>query len=141
MRRRSRVELDPKFRRLMQRLDKDLTEPLKREIAASGEKVFREATLRVPVDTGELRDSIGFRVGAFSAEVGFDPKRFRAKWRRAGWRAHFTHNGTKGSAKHNIPPQPPRPFLRDAFDANKREIQEQHRKAVATVLRKAGGDG
>jgi len=138
---RRRVELDPKFRRLMQRLDKDLTDPLKKEIAASGEKVFREAVLRVPVDTGDLRDSIGIRIGAFSAEVGFDPKKFRAKWKRAGWRALFVHNGTKGSEKRNIPPQPARPFLRDAFEANRREILERQRKVVADVLKKAGGDG
>lgn len=134
---RSRTELDPRFRRLMQRLPSAMVEPISAEIARSAILVAAEATARVPVDTGALRDSIGIRTTKTSAEVGFDPKRFRRKWKKAGWRAVFIEKGTKGSPKRNIPAQPPRPFLRPAFEAHKRQILERHRAAVAAVLTRA----
>jgi HK97 gp10 family phage protein len=154
---RSRAELDPKFRRLMQRLDRDMVDPLKREIAASGRKVYEDAFGNVPVDTGDLRDALGFRMGSagLAAEIGYDPKAFKAKWRKAGWRAHFVHNGTQGykagerrrsgrtstRVAKDIPARPARPFLRDAFDKNREEILQRHRAAVAEVLKKASNDG
>lgn len=134
---RSRTELDPRFRRLMQRLPQALTDDLSTEIARSALLVAAEAAARVPVDTGALRDSIGMRVTRTSAEVGFDAKRFRRKWKKAGWRALFVEKGTKGSPKHNIPPQAARPFLRPAFEANRQQILQRHQAAVAAVLRKA----
>lgn len=134
---RSRTELDPRFRRLMQRLPDSITDSITAEIHRSAILVAAEATARVPVDTGALRDSIGIRTTKTSAEVGFDPKRFRRKWKKAGWRAKFTELGTKGSPARNIPAQPARPFLRPAFEANKRQIMERHRAAVAAVLNRA----
>ena len=134
---RSRTELDPRFRRLMQRLPEAMTDPLARAIAESAQAVWADAVVRVPVDTGDLRDSVGLRVTATSAEVGFSAKRFRREWKRAGWRARFVELGTKGHAARNIPPQPPRPFLRPAFEANRRWIMERHRAAVARVLARA----
>jgi HK97 gp10 family phage protein len=134
---RSRTELDPKFRRLMQRLPQSITDDLSVEIARSAVLLAAEAAARVPVDTGALRDSIGIRVTPTSAEVGFSSKRFRRKWKKAGWRAVFVEKGTKGSAKRNIPPMAPRPFLRPAFEANRREILDRHRLAVSRALQRA----
>lgn len=134
---RSRTELDPRFRRLLQRLPDAMVEPISAEIARSAVLIAAEATSRVPVDTGALRNAIGIRTTKTSAEVGFDPKRFRRKWKMAGWRAKFTELGTKGSAKRNIPAQPARPFLRPAFEANRQQILQRHRAAVAMVLTKA----
>jgi HK97 gp10 family phage protein len=134
---RSRTELDPRFRRLMQRLPAALAAPISAEIRRSAVRVMAAAVARVPVDTGDLKKSIGMRVTGTSAEVGFDPKRFRRNWKRAGWRAKFTELGTKGSASRNIPPQPPRPFLRPAFESNRQEIIQRHRRAIAAVLSRA----
>jgi HK97 gp10 family phage protein len=134
---RSRTELDPRFRRLMQRLPDSITDSISAEIAQSAILIAADASSRVPVDTGALRDSIGIRTTKTSAEVGFDPKRFRRKWKRAGWRAKFTELGTKGSVKRNIPAQAARPFLRPAFEANRQEIMRRHRAAVAQVLHRA----
>lgn len=137
--RRSRVEMDPKLRRLFQRLDKDISDPVTREIAASAEQVFRETVPTIPVDEGDLRDSLGLRIRPFSAEIGFDPKRFAAKWRKAGWRAHFIHNGTKGAPDRNIPPLAPNPFLRNVWDRLKDALLQRQRQAVAEALKKASG--
>jgi HK97 gp10 family phage protein len=121
----------------MQRLPDEMTDPIGRVIAESAEAVWADAVSRVPVDTGELRAAIGIRTTATSAEVGFDPKKFRTQWKRAGWRAWFVEKGTKGAPKRNILPMRDRPFLRPAFEANRRWIMERHRAAVAAVLRRA----
>jgi HK97 gp10 family phage protein len=134
---RSRTELDPRFRRLMQRLPGEITDTISQAIADSTEAVWADAVTRVPVDTGDLQNSIGKRVTATSGEVGFDPKKFRREWKRAGWRAVFVEKGTKGSPRRNIPPQPARPFLRAAFEANRRWIMERHAKAVRDTLARA----
>ena len=134
---RSRTELDPRFRRLMQRLPDAITDPIAAVIAESAQAVWADAVARVPVDTGALRESIGIRTTPTSAEVGFSSKRFRRQWKHAGWRAKFVELGTKGSPAHHIPPMPPRPFLRPAFEANRRWILERHRAAIARVLDRA----
>lgn len=139
MARRSRVEMDPKLRRLLQRLDSDIAAPVQREIAESGHRLFDETARNIPQDTGDLRRSLGLRLSGFSATVGFDRRSFPSQWGGAGWRAHFVHNGTKGSAEHNIPPMPPRPFLRNAWDRLKAEILERQRKAAAAALRLGSG--
>lgn len=134
---RSRTELDPRFRRLMQRLPDSITEDLSAEIARSAILVAADAAARVPVDTGALREAIALRTTRTSAEVGFSPKLSRRKWKKAGWRAKFVELGTKGSPKHKIPPMAARPFLRPAFEANKQQILQRHRAAVAAVLSRA----
>lgn len=134
---RSRTELDPRFRRLMNRLPDDMTDPISKAIAESTEAVWADAVTRVPINTGELQRSIGKRVTPTSGEVGFSSKRFRREWKKAGWRALFVENGTKGSPAHNIPPQPARPFLRPAFEANREWIMQRHRRAVAETLARA----
>lgn len=134
---RSRTELDPRFRRLMNRLPDTMTDPISKAIADSTEAVYLDAYQRVPVDTGDLRDSIGKKITPTSGTVGFHYKTFRVQWRKAGWRAKFVELGTKGSAKRNIPPMPPRPFMRSAFEANRRWIMERHRAAVAQTLARA----
>lgn len=134
---RSRTELDPRFRRLMQRLPGAMTDPLARTIAESAQAVWADAVVRVPVDTGALRESVGIRTTPTSAEVGFSSKRFRKEWKKAGWRAKFVELGTKGSARRNIPPMASRPFLRPAFEVNRQWILQRHRAAVAAVLNRA----
>ena len=100
-------------------------------------RLAADASARVPIDTGALRDSIGVRITKTSAEVGFDPKRFRRKWKKAGWRAVFVEKGTKGAPGRNIPPMAARPFLRPAFEANRQQILERHRAAVVRLLHQA----
>lgn len=149
---RSRVEIDPRFRRLMQRLPDAMTAPVTRAIAESAEQVAAAAQKLVPRDTGELAESIGVRVTSTSADVGFDPKKFRRLWKKAGWRAKFTEFGTKGyepgavrkaggTSSHiirrRIPARPAKPFLRPAFAMNQKWIMDRHRKAVAETLRRA----
>jgi HK97 gp10 family phage protein len=173
---RSRTELDPRFRRLMQRLDSAMTEPVTRAIAESSKKVHADAVARIPVDTGALKHSIGIKLGKgeLSGTVGFSRKEFPTLWaprlkkrqmeaaiavmwaaalsgyggvklgrharggsQAAGWRAKFVELGTKGSPKDKIPAQSKRPFLRPAFEANRRWIMERHKQAVQETLARA----
>jgi HK97 gp10 family phage protein len=72
-------------------------------IDAVAPKVLEEQQATVPVRTGALRASLGIERNApADARIGAvlrDP---------AGWRAHFTENGTATQA--------PRPFIRPAGD-------------------------
>lgn len=154
---RSRVEIDPKFRRLLQQLPAQVLAPLKQAIADSGTGIYAEAVRRVPKDSGDLAHSIGMRIGSggLSVEVGFDRKRFPKQWKLAGWRAKFIEFGTKGyspgskrtdpgskttkTIRQRVAAQPARPFLRPAFDANRKWIIERHRAALIKVIEGAGG--
>lgn len=154
MARRSGVELDPKLRRLLQRLEPELQGPIKEVIAESGEMVAHEAARRVPIRTGALARSIGVRVGSggWSSTVGFSEKYFKREWKKAGWRAKFIEYGTKGytagekrASGHGkttkaVPARPARPFLRPAFLALRDQLLERQRRIVnATLERVAGG--
>jgi HK97 gp10 family phage protein len=111
----------------MRRLPDDIVQPVKDAIAARGQAVFDAARVRIPVRTGELRDSLGIKSanGGMASLVGFGSKEWPALWRKAGWRAKFIEFGTKGSAAHHIPPHPAQPFLRPAFynDTMKASLQ------------------
>ena len=65
--------------------------------------------------------------------------------KRAAWqffKGYWAEFGTKGSAKHNIPPQQATPFMQPAFDANKDHISRSVQAAVGKVIAKvSAGDG
>ena len=96
--RRSGVQQSPRLNRMLRRADPEITEELKDAIGEMGMNLLSEAQARVPVDTGDLRNSISVRRGSngLSIEVGFSPRRFRRAWRRGGWYARFIEYGTKG---------------------------------------------
>lgn len=136
----SRVQLDPKFNRLMKRLPDDMVQPLKDAIQDRGLAVYDAAIGRIPVRTGDLRDSLGMKIvnNGLAVIVGFGSKEFPALWRKAGWRARFVEFGTKGSPAHHIPPQPARPFLKPAlYNDTMKASLDAFRQVAADTLKKA----
>jgi len=52
----------------------------------------------------------------------------------AGFVAKFIEYGTKGDPERNVPPQPARPFIMPALDANETQIMGMMREAVRKAL-------
>lgn len=50
------------------------------------------------------------------------------------FKGYWIEFGTKGNADLNLPPQPARPFMGPAYEANKDWIKEQSRRAINRVL-------
>lgn len=161
----SNAEINPRLRRLLQRLPEEVSREFKREIREAGDVVEFEVLLRVPVDTGALARSLGRRTGSggFSIEIGYSRKFGKRKWNLAGWRARFTELGTRGytpdsqtkdgrtvyrrttkgsSTTHlgtgRVPPRAPRPFLQPAYEAAKPQFIERLNRALETLLNKVG---
>lgn len=57
------------------------------------------------------------------------------------YRGYWVEFGTKGSAKHNIPPQSPRPFMRPAFDINKGRAKSEIAARINQVLKTVSAGG
>lgn len=151
---RSRVEVNPRLNRLLRRAEPAVTEELKDEIGQLGMAVLDGARRRVPVDTGDLRDSISIRRGSngLSVEVGFSNTKFRRAWKRGGWYARFIEYGTKGyqpgdtrktsgsrttkKIKQAVAARPARPFMAPAFEEARAEGLPRIRQAVRRVLEK-----
>lgn len=120
----------------LERTLKSMPETVKAEvrpvIAEVARRVSEDAKSLVPVRTGALKRFINrkAKTGGLLWYVGFSAKKWRAAWRKVGWRAHFVEFGTvkKGA----------RPFLRPAIAKN----LDYHRNAIAEAvrrgLRKAG---
>jgi HK97 gp10 family phage protein len=96
----STVKLDRRVTTLLNRLPDDCTAMLKRSIEESGTALYDAMVQRVPERTGKLRESIGLKYSSSGLVtfVGFSKREFPAEWKKAGWRAHFTEFGTKGTS-------------------------------------------
>lgn len=120
-------ELDAALKRLPERTAAKVTG---NALAAGGRVVRDEAKLAVPVDTGELRDSIVVRRArgrAGQVFVGFLKPTSR--------RAHLTEFGTSRAS--------PKPFMRPALDVSRRAainaIARRLMRGITAEVRKLAG--
>lgn len=166
MARGSRVEINPKLRRLLQRAPEEITAENKKVIAEEAAGLAADMASNLVaiggVRTGELLDSVDFRIGAkgLSATVGPGAKMGKerrglvqavARWLEFGTAPHALGQGdtrankaqrkkerfTLGAAQH--PGTPARPWLIPAWIARRepmrRRLREATRKALAKLAR------
>ena len=94
----SRVKGARKLRRMLQRLDPEITKEVKAVLRKGAEMIQRDAVALAPVRDGNLRaaladpKAIGVKSNGFKVEVGIRLKRQKRK----AWYAHFVEFGTKG---------------------------------------------
>ena len=165
MARRSKVEGVSALRKKLRRIDPEIKKEIADVVIEGLEAIRRDAQALVPVDTGELRDSIEVQFskrdgvsglvgpGAKAAEIV--RRKSDSKTAFGGWKyrlskknkaklyqffkGYWIEFGTKGNAKKNIPPQSARPFMAPAYLANREWIRQKARIAVDNVLRKVAG--
>lgn len=102
-----KVSESKRLRAILKRLPDICTDTLKRTTAENGKTLSDDMESRCPEGpTGKLRASIGFRVSndGLTAYVGFDKRVFPKLWSppNAGWRAHFTEFGTRGTTGTSV---------------------------------------
>lgn len=144
------LQIEENFRRLADR--KTLDRNVSRSARVAMKPVLEEAKRLVPVDEGDLRDSLILsvrktRAGNRSARVGPDTKSvvradksggldFGKKKRPANY-AHLVEKGTTAAAA--------KPFLRPAFDGNSdnavKTFRDEMKKGLDWVIKKAGISG
>jgi hypothetical protein len=160
MARRSRVEGTTALRKKLRRIDPAIKQEIADVVIAGLEAIKRDAQAMVPVDTGDLRNSIEVQFskrdgvsglvgpGAKAAEIvrrksdsktSFGGWKYRlSKKNKAAlyefFKGYWIEFGTKGNAKKNIPAQPARPFMAPAYLKNRAWIAEKARIAVDKVL-------
>jgi HK97 gp10 family phage protein len=147
------VKEDKRITRLLSALPKEATDLMKRAIASSGNDLYDAMVQRVPMRTGKLREAIGqtYAKDGLVTFVGFSKEKFPKQWKLAGWRAHFTEFGTKGSSggggaskggrirrKHAATPA--HPFVLPALIEKGPEIIELHKDALDQALALASQD-
>lgn len=118
-------------RKLLRRLPDELTAPIRKVVAEGARKIEQDAKAAAPRSDGpgpHAADAIRHRLGrdGFTAEVGLIGKRANRK----GFYLRFAEYGTKGTDDGfgkgiALPPQPARPWLAPAFDANAKTLREQ----------------
>lgn len=165
--RRSRVQGVNKLRRTLKRIDPEITSGVKIAIREGAEAIQADAIKLVPKDTGDLARSIDYRVSSdgLSAVVGPAARAAEIVRRKTGsafkashvrlsarnkklmfeyFKGWWVERGTKGSPKHNIPPQPARPFMKPAYDLNESwilgRVKTGINKALDRASRGAGND-
>lgn len=99
----------------------ELEKKLEQALLKGAIKVERDAVLKAPVDTGELRNSIGYKKGEFTDEQKEYIVYARSK------HAKFIEYGTRKSKAQ--------PFLRPAFQKNKQSIIDEINKAMQEALK------
>jgi HK97 gp10 family phage protein len=121
-------------RRLVDALPKQTRAQLEIAMTESAALIAAGARLRVPVETGELRDTIhqtevreGKRGGLYVAIV-------------AGKRTPNNYN-TARIVEFGTISTPAQPFLLPSFRANRKRAQRRMRKAIVDAIRKEGLDG
>ena len=94
------VKEDVRTRKLLSRLPDDCTLMLQRSIFSSGSNLYDEMVNSVPVRSGKLKQAIGLKTAknGLTVFVGVSKSQFPRQWKLAGWRAHFTEFGTKGTS-------------------------------------------
>lgn len=153
-----------KLRRLLRKIDPELTDNVRAVIRKGSQGIEFNMLASVPVDEGDLQQSISFKTGrdGFTAYIGPGVDRAsitklgfgmsEQKHTRSGaltkatianndarfqlYKAHWIEYGTKPHGGH--PGQPARPFMTPAYDANKGWIQADLKNAIKEALEAAG---
>lgn len=117
-----------KTRRLLRRLPKEMQAEVRGEMQAGADAILGDAKANVPTRTGRLRANLSAKASrdGLSAKIGIRGK-------RAGRRAFYGMFVEFGTVK-----MPARPFLQPAFEANRKRVSAGVRKALQSVLARAG---
>lgn len=128
---RKRVLGTQSLRRKIKRMPDDIKAGVQDAIKDSADVVYSDALSRAPVDEGDLAAALHRKLSGdkLAARIGYWRKGNIRRWKRAGWRAHFTEFGTKD--------QPAQPFLGPAFRKNKTWIINRIERAVDLALKRA----
>ena len=119
-----------KLRRTLRRLEPEATAGIKQVILRGSQAIEADMMINVPKDTGVTASHISYKISrdGLTAQIGFVGKRDVEQ----GFVARFIEYGTKGYK--SIPPQPARPFMSPAFDANKGWISKDIRREISDTL-------
>jgi HK97 gp10 family phage protein len=123
-----------RLQRLVDQIPKKVRAGLETAMTESAALIAAGARLRVPVETGELRDTIhqtdvreGKRGGLYVAIT-------------AGERTKNNYN-TARIVEFGTMDTPAQPFLLPSYRANRKRAQRRMRKAIVDAIRKTGLDG
>lgn len=166
MKRRSRVTGTNALRRKLRRMPDEVVAALRTEVRRGLDEIEKDALGLVPVDEGDLAQSIEVKVsrdgltgivgpGARAAEIvrrktgsAFGVSSSKVNLRRSTaeqlmqfFVGYWLEFGTKGSPENNVPPLAPRPFMSPAYDVNRRAIVRRISKAVDRVLERVAKGG
>lgn len=158
MARKSRIRGRSKLRKRLSKMPQSIKGPIQDAVLIAANMVYDEAQRNVPVDEGDLKKAmkIRHRGDKLGATIGYYKKGNKRNWELAGWRAHFTEFGTKGTRmvknknrfslnrnfgrkkiSQTVSPQKARPFLGPAYLKNQGRIKRTLGRAVNKGLRKA----
>lgn len=119
------VRGDKEILAYLKTLDKEVKDILSEAAEAGAKIVYDDAKSKVPVDTGNLRDSIEMKEGKKTEK--------RAIWQviinlKKAFYGAFVELGTKD--------RPARPFLRNAVDRNKRRIGDKVIEVIKNKIKR-----
>lgn len=137
---RSRASGFSRTRKMLRTLATEDTEALRTAIRETADKMAETAREMVPVDTGDLRDSIEVvtRNKGLRAMVGPGVKSKKAA--RDVYYGPWIEFGTKGKAELGIPPMPARPYLGPAFLMHRDDGKKTVQREINAIIRKAVAD-
>ena len=148
-----------KLRLKLRKMEKFVQSGIKPAILQTALEIEASAKQFVPVDKGDLQKSINHKVsgdgmaavvgpyakaaivaslvkgGIFNNKSGGEMSALDKKKKFQFFKGYWTEFGTKGTPDRNIPPQPARPFMQPAFDANKTAGLERVKSAVDKQLK------
>ncbi|MAR55853.1 MAG: hypothetical protein CMM93_01595 [Rickettsiales bacterium] len=148
-----------KLRRKLRRMEKHIASEIPNAIEDTLKAVVADAIQNAPEDTGDMAAEIEYKMrpdglagaagpGAASSVVRGKTKgnAFASKAGRMSrvsahrllqfFKGYWTEFGTKGNPAKNIPPQPARPFMQPAWDANRAWAIARVRRAVNEQLKR-----
>lgn len=119
------------LRRQLKRLPDHIKRPVQDSIYYGAQTIYADAFAEVPVDTGNLKYALHMRLSGdkLAAVIGYWKRGNIRKWRKAGFRAHFTEFGTVN--------QPAQSFLGPAAFRNFPRVTQQIVDAVNRALNRA----
>ena len=122
MARRSGLAGVSRLRRTLKRMPPEFTDAARKSVSEAAELIKFQQLRDVPVETGDLAQSIEIRLGSdkLSAEIGPGARTKKAQ-RLAGWRAKFTEFGTEPSRKRKGG-TPAKPFVVPSLEKHRGEV-------------------
>lgn len=148
-----------KLRLKLRRMEKVVESGIKPAVKQTIMDIEASAKMFVPKDTGDLMRSINHKVsgdgmaavvgpwaksaivaslvkgGIFNNKGGGEMSALDKKKKFQFFKGYWIEFGTKGAPDRNIPPQPARPFMQPAFDANKSAGLSRVKSAVDKQLK------
>lgn len=155
--RRSSISGVNKLRKTLRRLEPGVVDQVRGAIKDSAQAITADAIQLAPVDEGDLVRSIDFKLGrdGLTAVIGPGANAAEIARRKAGspftaasrsiplsrankallfqfFKGYWIEFGTKGGG--GVERQPPRPFMRPAFQVNRRYAERRVQSAVRNAL-------